>query len=132
MLAGCEGGYSQTACASDLPTPNLDRIQAAVTRLNDDTESMLARVHNLESELQGEALHAAVDFIGDDGWALAVVASTGEMVHEWGALTGDCARACLDEHAEPSSNTDCRGVPVGNTGHVLCGSREPVATTFQR
>jgi len=93
---------------------------------------MLARVHNLESELQGEALHAAVDFMGDDGWALAVVASSGEKVHEWGALTGDCARSCVDEFAEPSLDIDCRGVPVGNSGHVLCGSREAVATTFQR
>jgi hypothetical protein len=112
--------------------PNLDRIHAAIERLDEDTESMLARVHNLESELQSEALHAAVDFIADDGWALAVVASTGQMVHEWGALTGDCARACVDEYAEPSMDVTCRGVPVGNTGHVLCGSREPVATTFQR
>jgi hypothetical protein len=132
MLVGCGQGYSETACASDLPTPNLDRINAAIERLDDDTASMLARVHNLESELQGEALHAAVDFISDDGWALAVVASTGQMVHEWGVLTGDCARACVDEYAEPSLDLDCRGVPVGNSGHVLCGSREAVATTIQR
>ena len=132
MLVGCEQGYSETACASDLPTPNLDRINAAIERLDEDTESMLARVHNLESELQGEALHAAVDFISDDGWSLAVVASTGQMVHEWGALTGDCARSCVDEFAEPGLDFDCRGVPVGNSGHVLCGSREPVPTTSQR
>jgi len=132
MLVGCEQGYSETACASDLPTPNLDRINAAIERIDEDTESMLARVHNLESELQGEALHAAVDFIGGDGWALAVVAGTGQMVHEWGALTGDCARACVDEYAEPLLSAECRGVPVGHSGHVLCGSREPVATTFQR
>lgn len=133
MLVGCENGYSETACASDLPMPNLERIHAAISRLDEDTESMLARVHNLESELQGEALHAAVDFISDDGWALAVVASTGQMVHEWGALSSACARACIDEHAEPSLDLDCRGVPVGNSGHILCGSRDSaVSTTLQR
>lgn len=132
MLAGCENGHLETACASDLPMPNLERINAAISRLDEDTVSMLARVHNLESELQGEALHAAVDFIADDEWALAVVASTGQMVHEWGALSSVCAQACIDEHAELSLDFDCRGVPVGNSGHVLCGSREPVATTSQR
>ena len=93
---------------------------------------MLSRVHNLERDLQGEALHAAVDFMGDDGWALAVVVGAGEKIHEWGTLADDCARACLDEHAEPLMNMDCRGVPVGNSGYVLCGSREPVEATFQR
>jgi hypothetical protein len=132
MLAGCENGHSETACASDIPMPNLERINAAISRLDEDTVSMLARVHNLESELQGEALHAAVDFIADDEWALAVVASTGQMVHEWGALSSACAQACIDKHAESSLDFDCRGVPVGNSGHVLCGSREPVATTSQR
>lgn len=131
MLLGCERGYSETACATDLPTPNLDRIHVALDRIDDTTASMLARVHDLESQLQGEALHAAVDFIGDDGWSLAVVASTGEMVHEWGAVAAGCTRVCIDERAEPVGNTDCRGVPVGNTGHVLCGSRETASTTIR-
>jgi hypothetical protein len=113
--------------------PNLDRINAAIERLDEDTASMLARVHNLESELQGEAIHAAVTFIGEDGWALAVVSETGQAVHEWGILSEDCARACVDGHASLSMTVACRGVPVGSTSYVLCGSRDPMTqATSQR
>lgn len=124
MVVACEGSSSVATCVLDLPTPNLDRINTALERLDEDTASMLARVHNLDSELQGEAIHAAVTWIGEDGWALAVVSETGQAVHEWGTLAEDCARACVDGHAESSLAVTCRGVPVGSTSYVLCGSRE--------
>ena len=132
-VLGCENRSGDAACASDAPTPNLDRINAAIERLDEDTASMLARVHNLESELQGEAIHAAVTFIGEDGWALAVVSETGQSVHEWGILSEDCARACVDGRASSSMAVACRGVPVGGTSYVLCGSRDPMTqATSQR
>lgn len=124
MVVACEGSSSVAECVLDLPTPNLDRINTALERLDEDTASMLARVHNLDLELQGEAIHAAVTWIGEDGWALAVVSETGQAVHEWGTLAEDCAWACVDGHAESSLAVTCRGVPVGSTSYVLCGSRE--------
>lgn len=113
---------AQGYCTPD--TPNLDLIVAALDHMDDTANDLSERVHRIESELQSEALWAAVEFIHEDGWALSVVASDGTLAHTWGQVNADCVRFCLDESAEPPFETQCRGVPVGATGHVLCGSRE--------
>lgn len=97
---------------------------AALDEMDDTANALSDRVHRIESELQGEALWAAVDFIHSDGWALGVLASNGSPVHEWGTIAADCIRPCIDPEAEPAPSDDCRAVAVGSTGHILCGSRE--------
>lgn len=119
MGCGCEG--REEVCVPDVYTPNLDRIAAEVAKIDDATEQIAKRVHHIESEIQSEALRAAVDFIHDDGWSLAVVDRSGELHHSWGIVSETCLDACAEAKDEPLP-FGCRGVPVGVTGHVLCGS----------
>ena len=125
MLAACEhgpGAVDPYTCQAD--TPNLDRITAALDQMDETTHRMAVRVHNIESEMQSEALWAAVDFIEDDGWTLSVLAGDGVAVHEWGTIAPACVGPCLDPEADTPLSDDCRAVGVGSTGHILCGSRE--------
>lgn len=123
MMASCGVGQNdQYACQAD--TPNLDRITASLDEMRDTTSRMMSRVHNIESEMQTEAMWAAVDFIQSDGWALSVLSSTGQTVHEWGVIADACVRPCINVEAIHPTSSDCRSVSVGVTGHVLCGSRE--------
>ena len=105
-------------------TPNLDRIVAALDEMDDTANDLSERVHRIQNELQSDALWAAVEFIHRDGWALSVVSAEGVAVHEWGTVSPECLRPCIDLEAEPSPSADCRGIAVGSTGHILCGSRE--------
>lgn len=97
---------------------------AALDEMDDTANLLSERVHRIESELQSEALWAAVGFIHKDGWSLGVLAADGASIHEWGTIAPDCIRPCIDPEAEPASSDDCRAVAVGSTGHILCGSRE--------
>lgn len=97
---------------------------AALDEMDDTANDLSERVHRIESELQGDALYAAVEFIHGDGWVLGVLAADGSTVYEWGAIADDCMRPCIDPEAVPAFSDDCRAVAVGSTGHILCGSRE--------
>lgn len=119
MGCGCEG--REDVCVPDVHTPNLDRIAAEVAKIDDATLQMSERVHNLESEMQVESLRAAVGFMHQDGWSLAVVDVAGKIQHSWGIVSEACLDACVAPEDAPIP-FGCRGVRVGATGHILCGS----------
>lgn len=123
----CESA-SATGCAGDVATPNIDRINAALDKMDGSMRSVSERVHDIQSKVQSEALWAYVAFLREDKWSLAVLSSDGMVVHQWGQIDPECARPCLDGAADNPAGTQCRSVPVGSTGYILCGSRDDTTT----
>jgi hypothetical protein len=124
MLSVVSCGYAPEPYTCQADTPNLDRITAALDQMDATANRLATRVHNIESEIQTESLWAAVHFIEEGGWSLSVLAPDGVVVHEWGAIASECVRPCIDTESYQRETKDCRSIPVGTTGMVLCGSRE--------